>query len=97
MAVASLPALLAIKGSARREIERPVNGPGQSCEKLSNSDHWSQISQFFYKTYLCELVLGFLPDWNQTSAEIFSGEGKSIIVKKVELLTHGCKRVPKCS
>ena len=34
------------------------------------------------KNYFCELVPGFLPDRNQTSAEIFSGVWISIIIEK---------------
>ncbi len=88
MAVTSLPAPLAIKGSARnrqnvRLTGRSTGRAGHAKNRLIPITGRSiGVSQFFYKTYLCELVLGFLPDWNQTSAEIFSGEGISIIVKK---------------
>ena len=34
------------------------------------------------KTYFCELVLGFLPDRNQTSLGQFYGVSRSIIIKK---------------
>ncbi len=34
------------------------------------------------KTYFCELVLGFSPDRNQTTAEMFSGKWISIIIEK---------------
>ena len=34
------------------------------------------------KTYFCELVPGFLPDRNQTSAEMFSGVWISIFIEK---------------
>ncbi len=41
VAVTSLPAPLAIKGSARRrETDRPVTDSGQSCDKSADSDHW---------------------------------------------------------
>ncbi len=40
VAVTSLPAPLAIIGSARHETERPVTDPGRSCEKSADSDHW---------------------------------------------------------
>ena len=36
----------------------------------------------FHKTYFRELVLGFWPDRNQTSAARFSGVRMSIIIKK---------------
>ncbi len=35
-----------------------------------------------FKNYFCELVLGFLPDRNQTTAEMFSGKWISIIIEK---------------
>ncbi len=35
-----------------------------------------------FKTYFWELVLDFLPDWNQTTAEMFSGKWVSIIIEK---------------
>ncbi len=35
-----------------------------------------------FKIYFCELVLGFLPDRNQTTAEMFSGKWISIIIEK---------------
>ncbi len=35
-----------------------------------------------FKTYFCELVLGFLPDRNQTTAEMFSGKWIWIIIEK---------------
>ncbi len=35
-----------------------------------------------FKTYFCELVLGFSPDQNQTTAEMFSGKWLSIIIEK---------------
>ncbi len=35
-----------------------------------------------FKIYFCELVLGFLPDRNQTTAEMFSGKWIWIIIKK---------------
>ncbi len=34
------------------------------------------------KTYFCELVLGFSPNRNQTTAEMFSGKWISIIIEK---------------
>ncbi len=34
-----------------------------------------------FKTYFCKLVLGFLPDRNQTTSEMFSGECLSIIIE----------------
>ncbi len=34
------------------------------------------------KTYFCELVLGFSPDRNQTTAEMFSVKWISIIIEK---------------
>ncbi len=33
-----------------------------------------KYSSIMFKTYFCELVLGFLPDRNQTTAEMFSGK-----------------------
>ncbi len=36
----------------------------------------------FVQNYFCELVLGFLPDRNQTTAEMFSRELRSIIIEK---------------
>ncbi len=35
-----------------------------------------------FKIYFCELVLGFSPDRNQTTAEMFSGKRLSIIIEK---------------
>ena len=35
------------------------------------------------KTYFCELVLGFSPDQNQTTAVIFCGLSRSIIIEKM--------------
>ncbi len=35
-----------------------------------------------FKIYFCELVLGFLPDRNQTTAEMFSGKCIWIIIEK---------------
>ncbi len=57
----------------------------------STSINQSVISIFsiMFKTYFCELVLGFLPDRNQTTAEMFSGKWISIIIeKKVEISTR---------
>ncbi len=42
-------------------------------------------------TYFCELILGFSLDQNQTTAEIFSGQLISIIIKKVEISQRGTK------
>ncbi len=36
-----------------------------------------------FKTYFCKLVLGFSPNRNQTTAEMFSGQWPSIIIKKM--------------
>ncbi len=41
-----------------------------------------RVFHIFCKTYFCKVVLGFLPDRNQTSAERFSGEWISITIKK---------------
>ncbi len=35
-----------------------------------------------FKIYFCKLVLGFLPDRNQTTAEMFSGKWIWIIIEK---------------
>ncbi len=44
-----------------------------------------RVFQIFWKTYFCELVLGFSPDPNQTSAERFSGQWILIFIKKKRL------------
>ncbi len=33
-----------------------------------------EIFSIMFKIYFCELVLGFLPNRNQTTAEMFSGK-----------------------
>ncbi len=49
-----------------------------------------------FKTYFCKLVLGFSPNRNQTTAEMFSGQWPSIIIKKnVEISTHFWNGAPK--
>ncbi len=35
-----------------------------------------------FKTYFCKLVLGFLPDRNQTTAEMFSVKRLRIIIER---------------
>ncbi len=55
VAVTSLPAPLAIIGSARHETDRPVTDPGRSCENSADSDHWPvnrSISNFQIKIVL---------------------------------------------
>ncbi len=44
-----------------------------------------RVFHIFWKTYFCELVLGFSPDRNQTSAERFSGQWILIFIKKKSL------------
>ncbi len=41
-----------------------------------------EIFSIMFKTYFWELVLGFSPDRNKTTAEMFSGKWLSIIIEK---------------
>ncbi len=51
-----------------------------------------EIFSIMFKTYFCKLFLGFSPDRNKTTAEMFSGKWLSIIIeKKVEISTCVCK------
>ncbi len=45
---------------------------------------WKNFPPFWNlsKTYFCELVLGFSPNRNQTTAEMFSGKWILIIIEK---------------
>ncbi len=45
-----------------------------------------------FKIYFCELVLGFLPDRNQTTAEMFSGKCIWIIIEKSWNFISGSQR-----
>ncbi len=45
-----------------------------------------------FKIYFCELVLGFLPNRNQTTAEMFSGKWIWIIIKKKFKFISGSQR-----